>query len=680
MRSLGVDIGGTFTDIVLFDESTGEIQVAKVPSTPQNQALGFADGVETVGTQLTHVQRVVHGTTVATNAAIERRGAKTALVSTTGYGDLIEIGRGQRLTGGLFDPEFVRTPPLVPRPLRFEVQERMDATGEVHVPMDEAGVREIGRRLAELGVDAVAICSLHSYVNSAHERRMRELLAEALPDAFLCISSDVLPEYREYERFSTTVFNAYLGPLMRRYLNGMQEWLHDRGYRDDLQIMTSNAGMVAAEVAAEFPVLTILSGPAAGVSGAVSVAEATGLKNVITYDMGGTSTDVCLLKNLRPTASPARIVGGLPLKTSQLDINSIGAGGGSIGWIDTDGSFRVGPRSAGAEPGPACYGRGGEQATVADANLVLQRLGHSTLLGRRMRLHPDLALAAMNRLAAKLGVPDVYRAADGVVKVAVANMVSAIRTISIEIGEDPRDFALIPFGGAGPLHACLVAEEIGISTVVVPPHPGNLSALGLLTSDLKHELVRTHLAILHEADVERMNALLDGMEQEGRQMLSREGISEDRMEFVYSADMRYVGQGHELNVWLTREEFDVQLMARRFHQAHLDRYTYSRDELPIQLVNLRATATGRVNKLRLQPLESRGTADAAGALKETRDVHLEGKWVRTRVYDRERLFAGMDLRGPAIVEEMGSTTLISPGWTGRVDSVGNILLHAGGEA
>ena len=680
MRSLGVDIGGTFTDIVLFDEDTGEIQVAKVPSTPQNQALGFADGVETVGTRLTHVQRVVHGTTVATNAAIERRGAKTALVSTTGYGDLIEIGRGQRLTGGLFDPKFVRTPPLVPRPLRFEVQERMDATGEVHIPMDEAGVREIGHRLAELGVDAVAVCSLHSYLNSAHERRMRELLAEALPGAFLCISSDVLPEYREYERFSTTVFNAYLGPLMRRYLNGMQEWLHDRGYRDDLQIMTSNAGMVAAEVAAEFPVLTILSGPAAGVSGAVSVAEATGLKNVITYDMGGTSTDVCLLKNLRPTASPARIVGGLPLKTSQLDINSIGAGGGSIGWIDTDGSFRVGPRSAGAEPGPACYGRGGEEATVADANLVLQRLGHSTLLGRRMRLHPDLALAAMDRLATKLGVPDVYRAADGVVKVAVANMVSAIRTISIEIGEDPRDFALIPFGGAGPLHACLVAEEIGISTVVVPPHPGNLSALGLLTSDLKHELVRTHLAILHEADVARLNALLDGMEQEGRQMLSREGISEDRMEFLYSADMRYVGQGHELNVWLTREEFDVQLMARRFHQAHLDRYTYSRDELPIQLVNLRATATGRVNKLRLQPLESHGTTDAAGALKETRDVHIQGEWVATRVYDRERLFAGMDLRGPVIVEEMGSTTLISPGWAGRVDSTGNILLHAGGEA
>ena len=688
MRSIGVDIGGTFTDIVLFDEETGSVQVAKVPSTPQNQALGFAQGVEAVGTQLAQVQRVVHGTTVATNAAIERRGAKTALVTTAGYGDLLEIGRGQRLTGGLFDPKFVRTPPLVPRPLRFEVQERMDASGEVHVPLDEEGVRRVGRSLAELGVDAVAVCCLHSYANDAHERRIRELLAESLPQAFLCLSSQVLPEYREYERFSTTAFNAYLGPLMRRYLNGMQEWLRGRGYREDLQIMTSNAGMVSAEVAAEFPVLTILSGPAAGVSGAVSVAETAGLRDVITYDMGGTSTDVCLLKDLRPTASPARVVGGLPLKTSQLDINSIGAGGGSIGWLDTDGSFRVGPRSAGAEPGPACYGRGGQEATVADANLVLRRLGPSTLLGHRMRLYPDLALAAMERLAAKLGVPDAYHAADGVIKVAVANMVSAIRTISIEIGEDPRDFALIPFGGAGPLHACLVAEETGMSKVVVPPHPGNLSALGLLTSDLKHELVRTHLTTLDEADAGAFLALLDGMEREGRAMLSREGVPQDRMDFLYSADMRYVGQGHELNVWLAREEFDVRVMAQKFHQAHRDRFTYSREELPIQLVNLRTTAVGRVSKLRLQPAHPQPPLRPVGAgfkpalprpdpqdaLKETRDVHLRGEWQGARVYRRERLLAGMELPAPAIVEEMGSTTLIPPGWRGRVDSAGNIIL------
>ena len=678
MLTLGVDIGGTFTDIVLFDEETGEIQVAKVPSTPQNQALGFAEGIETLGTPLDQVRRVVHGTTVATNAAIERKGAKTALVSTMGYRDLLEIGRGQRLTGGLFDPKFVRTPPLVPRPLRFEVRERVDPTGEVHIPLDEEDVRRVGVRLAELGVDAVAICSLHSYLNDVHERRVRELLAHALPDAFLCISADVLPEYREYERFSTTVFNAYLGPLMGRYLGGMQEWLKDQGYQNDLQIMTSNAGMVAADVASQFPVLTILSGPAAGVSGGIAVAEAAGLKDVITYDMGGTSTDVCLLKNLRPTASPARVVGGLPLKTSQLDINSIGAGGGSIGWVDADGTSRVGPRSAGADPGPACYGRGGKEATVADANLVLQRLGPATLLGRRMRMYPDLALKAMEGLATKLGIPDVHRAADGVVKVAVANMVSAIRRISIETGEDPREFALIPFGGAGPLHACLVAEEIGISKVVVPPHPGNLSALGLLTSDLKHELVRTHLVVLHEADVEPINALLDTMEQEGQQMLAREGISEDRMEFLYSADMRYVGQGHELNVWLVREEFDVQLMQRKFHQAHLERYTYSREELPIQLVNLRVMAMRKVSKLRFLPLQSRGITEPKEALKEMRDVHLDGEWVRTPVYDRESLFVEMELRGPAIVEEMGATTLISPGWTGRVDPVGNMLLDAGG--
>jgi N-methylhydantoinase A len=412
---------------------------------------------------------------------------------------------------------------------------------------------------------------------------------------------------------------------------------------------------------------------------ATRIAAENGFSNLITYDMGGTSTDVCLLKGLRPTASPARVIGGLPLKTSQLDINSIGAGGGSIGWLDMDGSFRVGPRSAGAEPGPACYGRGGREATVADANLVLRRLGPSTLLGNRMRMHPDLALAAMQSLAARLGVPDVYHAADGVIKVAVANMVSAIRTISIEIGEDPRDFALIPFGGAGPLHACLVAEETGISTVVVPPHPGNLSALGLLTSDLKHELVRTYLTVLHEADADRIRALLDSMEQEGRDMLSREGMPEDRMAFLYSADMRYVGQGHELNVWLTREEFDVQLMAQRFHNAHLDRFTYSRDELPIQLVNLRTTATGRVSKLSVQPLESGGSTGPQAALKETRSVHLRGEWMDTRVYRRERLLAGMELAAPAVVEEMGSTTLIPPGWTGRVDSAGNMLLLAGGE-
>ena len=677
MLSLGVDIGGTFTDMVLFDEETGEIQVAKVPSTPQNQALGFAQGIETLGTSLSQVQRLVHGTTIATNAAIERKGAKTALVSTIGSRDLVEIGRGQRLTGGLFDPKFVRTPPLVPRPLRFEVQERIDATGEVHIPLDEEGVQQIGIRLAELEVEAVAICSLHSYLNNVHERRVRELLAQALPDAFLCLSSDVLPEYREYERFSTTVFNAFLGPLMGRYLNGIQRWLDARGYQDDLLVMTSNAGMVASAVASEFPVLTILSGPAAGVSGGVAVAEAAGLRNVITYDMGGTSTDVCLVKNLTPTASPAKVVGGLPLKTSQLDINSVGAGGGSIGWVDLDGTFLVGPRSAGAEPGPACYGRGGEEATVADANLVLQRLGPDTMLGHSIKMYPDLALESMERLATKLGIPDVYRAADGVVKVAVANMVSAIRRISIEKGEDPRDFALIPFGGAGPLHACLVAEEIGISRVVVPPHPGNLSALGLLTSDLKHELVRTHPVVLHEADVVRIKALLDTMEQEGQRMLAQEGIFKDRMEFLYSADMRYVGQGHELNVWLAMDELDVQFMERKFHQAHLERYTYSR-ELPVQLVTLRVMAMGRVSKLRFLPLAPRGSSQENGALKGTRDVHLEGKLVPTPVYDRERLLPERVLRGPAVVEEMGSTTMIFPGWTARVDSVGNILLDAGG--
>ena len=680
MISVGVDIGGTFTDLVLFDEESGNVEVAKVPSTPADPSQGFTQGIQSIGVPLSNIIRLVHGTTVGTNAAIERKGAKTALVTTIGYRDLLEIGRGQRLVGGLFDPKFVRTPPLIPRPLRFEVQERMEATGEVLLPLDEEELRELGTRLAGQEVQALAICFLHSYLNNSHEQKARDVLRQALPEAFISISSDVLPEYREYERFSTTTFNSYLGPLMALYMSHMQEWLADQGYQRDLLIMTCNGGMVSVEVARHHPVQTILSGPAGGVNAGIAVAETTGLQNVITYDMGGTSTDVCLVKNLRAIASPLRIVGGLPLKTPQLDINTVGAGGGSIAWVDIDGTFMVGPQSAGADPGPACYGRGGTSATVTDANLLLQRLGSETALGGRLKMQPDLARLAIERIGEKLGLNDVYRVADGVVQVATTNMASAIREISVERGEDPRDFTLVAMGGAGPLHGCLVAEEVGIPNVVVPLYPGNQSAIGLLTSDVRHEVIRTYLAPLKEVELHRLKALLDEMIQQGKELLAREGIPQDQMEFLYSADMRYVGQGHELNVLLSAEELDVQGMERRFHQAHLERYTYSREDHPVQLVNLRVAPIGKVSKLRFRPLEIRGTPEENGALMEQRQVYFQGAFMQTPVYQRERMPAGMVLSGPAIVEEMGSTTTIFPGWTGQVDPVGNILLHAGGNS
>ncbi len=677
---MGVDVGGTFTDIVVLDEISGDIRVAKVPSTPQDPSIGFTRGIEAITVPLSDVQRVVHGTTVGTNAAIERKGARTAMVTTTGYRDLLEIGRGQRLTGGLFDPKFVRTPPLVPRPLRFEVQERIDASGEVHQPLDEEGVRELGSHLAGLDVEAVSVCLLHSYLNSTHEQRVSELLAKSLPQAFICTSSDVLPEYREYERFSTTVFNGYLGPLMDRYIRRMADWLSSREYGRNLLIMTCNGGMVSAESAIRYPVMTILSGPAAGVSAGIAVAETVGLKNVITYDMGGTSTDVCLVKNLQPSAAPMRVVGGLPLKTPQLDINTVGAGGGSIAWVDNDGSFHVGPQSAGAEPGPACYGRGGESTTVTDANLILNRLSSETRLGGALSMRRELALDAIRSLCEKLAIDDVYRVAEGVVQIAVVNMASAIREVSVERGEDPRDYVLVAMGGAGPMHACPVAEEVGIPRVVIPPYPGNLSALGLLTSNVKHELIRTYLTTLQEIEEKRMHRLFQEMVSEGTKLLEREAILPDQMEFLYSADMRYVGQGHELNVQLTKDDLNPGRLEALFHQAHQERYSYSREGHAVQLASLRVLPVGNVGKLGFQPLESGNRHVNSGAGTSTRNVQFQGVSRSTPVYEREQLQVGQEIEGPAIIEEMGSTTVIFPGWSGKVDGVGNILMISGRHA
>jgi N-methylhydantoinase A len=677
VKYIGVDSGGTFTDVVVYDEESGGIQVAKLPSVPADPSMGFVHGIDAVDVPLAQVARVVQGTTVGTNGVIERKGSKTALVTTMGFRDLLEIGRGQRLTGGLFDPKFVRPSPLVPRPLRFELHERVDSTGAVYLPLDDEEVRELGMRLAGLGVESVAICLLHSYLNDSHERRAESLLKQALPWASISISSDILPEYREYERFSTTVFNAYLGPLIFRYFSRIQEELASRGYDDNLLVMTNNGGMVSAGVAAQYPVHTIASGPAAGVSAGLAIGEGAGLKDFITFDMGGTSTDVCLVKNLRASTSPMKLVGGLPLKTSQLDVNSIGAGAGSIAWVDTDGAFHVGPQSAGADPGPACYGRGGESATVTDANLVLQRLRPGTKLGGRLQVSQQLARQAVERLGDKLGIDDVCRVADGVVQVAVASMARAIREISVERGEDPRDVALIAFGGAGPLHACLVAEEVGIPLVVVPPFPGNTSAAGLLTSDVKHEFARTYLCVLQDIDIDRVVRLVKEMVKEGEAMLTRDAIPSDRMRFFYLADMRYAGQGHELRVSLNPDELTPEGMEERFHRAHMNRYAFSRAEGAIQLVTLRVMAVGKVSKLRFPSTQPRPTTREHRVPKKAHQAYYQGRFIPTRVYQRERLSLDEVLRGPAVVEEMGSTTVIFPGWTGQVDPVGNILLRTG---
>ena len=671
----GVDVGGTFTDVIVFDEETGEITAAKVPSTPANQAEGFGDGLQSLGVDLGRVSRGLHGTTVATNAAIERKGADTAGVFTKGFRDVVAIGTGQRFTGGLFNPAFQKAPPLIRRSWRLEVNERISHSGEVLTAPDEQELEGIAAAIDGCGAQAVAVCFLHAYANDAHERQVVSFLQRHLPDRFICGSAEVLPQLREFERFTTTVFNAYMGPGMARYLGQLNDWLQERGYRHDLLIMTNNGGVSAAKQVARYPVTAVLSGPAGGVAAGLFLSAQMGFDDFITYDMGGTSTDVCLVKNRQPGTTAHRIVSGLPLKIPQLDINTVGAGGGSIGWVDKDGRFAVGPQSAGAVPGPAGYDSGGTDPTVTDANLVLNRIGVQTRLGGFLSLRRDLAEAAVARLAKQLGSSDLSFVAEGILRIAESNMSGAIREISVERGEDPRSFTLIAFGGAGPMHGCAVAQEVGIRRVVSPNYPGNLSALGLLTSDLRHELVRTHLVLLRDADIAEVAERLAQMARTARELLSGEGVVQGDREIRFSLGLRYEGQAHELDVTVDPERLDLEDIDKAFVDRYFDTWSYSPTGKSVQLVTLRVLAVGRAPKLSFPILEG-GARTLAGAEIDHRDVYFAGTARPTPVYRRSFLPAEAVFGGPAIVEEAGATTIVFPEWEARVDPLGNIIIEA----
>ena len=676
MLMFGVDVGGTFTDVILFDDETGAISGAKVPSTPANQAEGFGKGLEAVGVDFTRVSRGLHGTTVATNAAIERKGAHSIGVFSKGFRDVLAIGTGQRFTGGLFNPRFQKAPPLIPRSLRLEVDERISHTGETLTSPSEKDLLDVVEKAKEHDATAIAVCFLHSYVNDTHEQRAVAFLKTHLPDCFICGSAEVLPQVREYERFTTAVFNAYLGPVMERYLGGLNGWLNDQGYQRDLLIMMNNGGVASAAQAAQFPVNAVLSGPAGGVAAGLFLAEQMGFDDFITYDMGGTSTDVCLVKNRHPSSAEQRIVSGLPLKIPQLDINTVGAGGGSISWIDKDGRFAVGPQSAGAAPGPACYDAGGLEATVTDANLVLNRISPDTRLGGFMALRKDLAEAAVARIAEKLGSKDLNFVAEGILRIAESNMSGAIREISVERGEDPRLFTLIAFGGAGPMHGCAVAREMGIRRVISPNYPGNLSALGLLTSDLRHELVRSHLSLLKDADLAVVAERLGQMAKEAHSRLASEGVAEADREILYSLGMRYEGQAHELDLQVAPESLDRDELSKIFAERYFQTWSYSPASEPVQLGTLRVIAIGRVSKLSFPPLNGSGRS-LEQAMMGRREVYFAGAMRETPVYQRALLPPEAVLRGPVIIEEDGSTTVVFPEWEVRVDGVGNLVLESG---
>ncbi len=670
MLWLGIDVGGTFTDLVLYDEATGLMRLAKTPSTPADHADGMLAGIARLDVDLHDVTRVAHGTTVATNTVLERSGARTAVLTTRGFRDVLEVGRGNRTV--LYDVKATRPPALVARALRFEVDERTLFDGTVARAVDTAEIEALAARLAHAGIEAIAVCYLHSYANDANERATKAVLQRALPAAFVATSAEVVREYREYERFSTTALNAYVAPRVRRYLASLERRLGERGYRPPVAVMTSNGGTMPAAHIAEFPVHSMLSGPAAGVIGAAHVGRASGYPDLITYDMGGTSTDVSLVKDGRFAMATEGWIGTLPTRVRQIEINSIGAGGGSIAWLGAGRFLDVGPQSAGAQPGPACYARGGTNPTVTDANVVLGRLGTAAPLGGEISLDAARAHAAIAALASDLGV-NVSTMAEGIVKLAVVKMTGAIKEISIMRGHDPRAFTLFAYGGAGPLHAAAIAAELGMSRVVVPPMPGNFSAFGLLVADVRLDAVKTHVVRTADLTFADLGAILGELRAQTRARLAAEGFTDTAMRFEASLDMRYVGQAFELDVAVDERCASMADVDRAFRTAHERRYAHATDD-PAEIVTFRVAAYG----LGLKPTLRRPadlTAAPDKAILGDRAVVFDGARVTTRVYTRDLLPPGMPVAGPALVEEPGTTTVVPPGFSAVCDVHGNLLVE-----
>ena len=689
---LAVDIGGTFTDGVLVDERDGAVRITKVLSTPADQAEGFLEALGRLsaesGLAPAELRSILHATTVATNAVLERRGARVALIATRGFRDMLEIGR--QIRHELYDLQTEKPAPLVPRRLCFEVAERLDHRGEVLEPLDEGSAAAAVDAAREAGAEAITICLLHAYVNPAHERRVAAIARERFPGAVISLSSAVAPEIREYWRASTAVINAYVAPVVRRYLGGLERRLAAGGYGAPVLIMQSSGGVAGAEAARERPVAMLESGPAAGVAAAAFFAGLAGFADALSFDMGGTTAKAGLVLGGRPSVLPEFEAGsrlgtgaglvrgsGYPVLTPVVDLVEISAGGGSVAWVDPGGLLRVGPRSAGADPGPACYGRGGAEPTVTDANLVLGRLSPDNFLGGRLRLDAGAAREAVARVAAPLGL-DLERAAAGVVAIADAAMMQAMRLVTVQRGHDPRDLALVAFGGAGPLHAATLAAELGVPAVVVPPGPGVASALGLLVTDLRFDASLSRLRPLAELRPHELEGDLAALEREVAGALEREGVPPADRAVERVAELRYVGQSWRLPVPLPAgplRDADLPQLRAAFDEAHARRYSYAVPEEPAELVALRVTAIGRLARPRLREPEPGGPDPAAALTGRRPVVFAAGGPLDCPVYDRYALRRGNRVAGPALVEEMDSTTAIPPGHTAEVAAAGVLIIR-----
>jgi N-methylhydantoinase A len=679
---IGLDIGGTFTDVVMFDAETQELRLAKATTTPADRAIGFMAGLEKVAADIDarDVQSIFHGSTVATNAVLELNGSRMGLLTTLGFRDILEIGRAY--IPGIFTNHlrWQKPPRLVPLELVREVPERLAPDGSVVRPFIESKAREAIAELNAQGVESIAICLLHSYANPAHEERLEALINEIAPHVFVSRSSAVLPEYREYERAITTVLNAYVMPVVARYLGGLQDRLRDRGFPTDLRIVRSDAGVMSLAAAVAHPVNTVLSGPAGGVKGASAVAAAAGYPNVVSLDMGGTSTDVCLSSSGEPRLSTDAWIAHYPVRVPMVDITTIGAGGGSLANVSVSGALRVGPRSAGAVPGPACYGRGGELPTVTDANLVLGRLPEK-LAGGELTLNVDAAReAVMKHVACPLGL-SLEEAAAGMIRIVDEAMLGALRVVSVQRGVDPRELALVPFGGAGPVHGANLARLAGINTMLVPTLPGVLSALGFLLADVKNVLTLTRVGVVGRLDIESYNADLQNLVAQADAWLAGEGLARAERSIEVALDLRYQGQAYEIPISATAalDADGWRAAVARFHAEHARRYGFDQPKAIVEVVTLRVSAVGALPKPAFPKLPEVGPESGHARIDE-RPVYFDGCHHAAGFYDRALLLPGNQVAGPAVIVQPDCTTVLGPGQSLRVDALGNLIVNVGAAA
>ena len=675
---IGVDVGGTFTDLIKLDQNTGKVRLAKVASTIENQAFGVMQSIAEAETNLKNVALVVHGTTTTTNAVLERKLSRTGLITTAGFRDVLELGRRTRPQPYGMKGHFL---PIIPRDLRLEVGERMDYAGRILIPLNESSVREAGKKLLDQGVESVVVHFLHAYANPEHELRAAEVLAEFWPNEYITTGHSLLSESREFERGVTAAVNAAVQPILKRYINKLDSELEAEGYAGELLVMNGNGGTVSAKRVIREAAKTVMSGPASGVIAAAYTGTAAGRPNLITYDMGGTSTDVALIRGGEPSVSnEIELEYAMPIHVPMVDVRTIGAGGGSIAKVNDAGLLEVGPHSAGAEPGPICYGRGGNEPTISDANFLLGRLDVTKLKSVSQEVDIEHIRSIFQE---KLGDPlniDAETAAAAVLQVAITRMAGATRMVSVSLGEDPRDFSLFAFGGAGPMHATALARELGIPEVIVPARPGITNALGCVVADMKHDFVRTVNSPLNNVDMDEIIGILKAQSKEGTELIQQEPVSVEEIKVVHSFDMQFVGQTHILSVFLPTYDLSHEVVQSAFDEAYYGRFRVRLPEIRAQIVNVKTTVMGRRTGICLD-----GLIDASGRVESlemaqngARPVWFNGDWQNTKIFNREALPLSAKIKGPAILEQMDTMVLIEPGDEAISDKNGNILISLGG--